>query len=97
MSLRYSSDITNKPFIEHICKFKKPIILSTGALHLYEIKDAVAWIDCQNVDLILLHCILNYPTEDKNANFSNDNRSKEKFPKHTIGYSDHTLPGIWKF
>ena len=60
-----SSDITNKPFIEHICKFKKPIILSTGASHLYEIRDAVAWIDCQNVDLILLHCILNYPTEDR--------------------------------
>ena len=26
-----SSDITNKPFIEFISKFKKPILLSTGA------------------------------------------------------------------
>ena len=30
-----SSDITNKPFIEFICNFKKPIILSTGASFLY--------------------------------------------------------------
>ena len=26
-----SSDITNRPFIEHIIKYEKPVILSTGA------------------------------------------------------------------
>ena len=39
-----SSDITNKPFIEFICDFGKPIILSTGASSLDEINDAVTWI-----------------------------------------------------
>ena len=33
-----SSDITNKPFIEHLCNFGKPIILSTGASYLYEVQ-----------------------------------------------------------
>jgi sialic acid synthase SpsE len=32
-----SSDITNLPFIEHQCKFGKPIILSTGASYLWEV------------------------------------------------------------
>ena len=40
-----SSDITNKPFIEYICDFKKPIILSTGASSLSEIAEAVSWIE----------------------------------------------------
>jgi len=57
-----SSDITNKPFIEYICGFGKPIILSTGASNLEEVQDAVDWIKPFNVPLALLHCVLNYPT-----------------------------------
>jgi N-acetylneuraminate synthase len=38
-----SSDLTNKPFIEYMCKFNKPIILSTGASNLYEVQEAVSW------------------------------------------------------
>ena len=40
-----SSDITNKPFVEFICSFNKPIILSTGASNLDEIQRAVGWIE----------------------------------------------------
>ena len=65
-----SSDITNKPFIQHISKFNKPIILSTGASTFSEIFEAIEWIKEIKVDLpiLLLHCVLNYPTQDKNAN-----------------------------
>jgi N-acetylneuraminate synthase len=87
-----SSDITNKPFIEYICSFGKPIILSTGASDLEEIHDAVNWIKLFNVPLALLHCVLNYPTLDKNANLGMITGLKEAFPENIIGYSDHTLP-----
>ena len=87
-----SSDITNKPFIEYICSFGKPIILSTGASDLEEVHDAVNWIKPFNVPLALLHCVLNYPTPDKNANLGMITGLKEAFPEHIIGYSDHTLP-----
>jgi N-acetylneuraminate synthase len=87
-----SSDITNKPFIKYICRFDKPIILSTGASYLYEIEEAVEWIKDENVPFALLHCVLNYPTEDKNANLGMINGLKKKFPDTVIGYSDHTLP-----
>ena len=63
-----SSDITNKPFIKFVCSFKKPLLLSVGASTLNEIKLAVDWINDENVPLALLHCVLNYPTKDKNAN-----------------------------
>ena len=87
-----SSDITNKPFIEYLCDFGKPIILSTGAANLHEIQEAVEWIDSKKVPVALLHCILNYPTDDINANLGMIKDLQRKFPDKTIGYSDHTLP-----
>lgn len=88
-----SSDITNKPFIEYICSFKKPIILSTGAACLHEIAEAVEWIEANGNQLALLHCVLNYPTLDENAALGMIPALKRIFPNHVIGYSDHTLPG----
>jgi len=87
-----SSDLTNKPFIEYICKFNKPIILSTGASSLHEIQEAVSWIEKFGNPLALLHCVLNYPTPDENANLGMILDLKQKFPDKIIGYSDHTLP-----
>ena len=86
-----SSDITNKPFIEFICDFGKPILLSTGASNLSEICEAVEWID-DTVPIALLHCILNYPTDDKNAHLGMIKDLQKKFSNKIIGYSDHTLP-----
>lgn len=87
-----SSDITNKPFIEYMCKFGKPIVLSTGASGLSEIQEAVSWIEKYGNPLALLHCVLNYPTPDKNANLGMILGLKKAFPDKIIGYSDHTLP-----
>lgn len=87
-----SSDITNLPFIEFICSFGKPIILSTGASELDEITEALGWIDGFNVPVALLHCVLNYPTADDDANLGMIPALEREFPDRIIGYSDHTLP-----
>jgi len=87
-----SSDITNKPFIEYLCGFNKPIILSTGASSLSEIAEAVSWVEQSGNPLALLHCVLNYPTPDKNASLGMMLDIKSKFPDKILGYSDHTLP-----
>jgi N-acetylneuraminate synthase len=87
-----SSDLTNKPFIEFMCDFNKPIILSTGASSLAEIAEAVSWIEAKGNSLALLHCVLNYPTPDENANLGMIIDLKTRFPDKIIGYSDHTLP-----
>ena len=88
-----SSDITNKPFIQFLCDFNKPIILSTGAAHLHEIAEAVGWIADKGNALALLHCVLNYPTADENAALGMIPALRRHFPQYVIGYSDHTLPG----
>jgi N-acetylneuraminate synthase len=87
-----SSDLTNKPFIEFICNFNKPILLSCGASHLWEIQRSVEWIEKSGNELALLHCVLNYPTADEDANLGMISFFKRKFPEMVIGYSDHTLP-----
>lgn len=91
-----SSDITNKPFIQFMCGFNKPIILSTGASQLWEIQEAVSWIEAFGHPLALLHCVLNYPTADENANLGMLLGLKRAFPDKLIGYSDHTLPNDMK-
>jgi N-acetylneuraminate synthase len=87
-----SSDITNKPFIELIGRFNKPIILSTGASNHEEIQRAVDWIEPTRNPLCLMHCVLNYPTKNKDANLGMILDLKEQYPQMIIGYSDHTLP-----
>ena len=91
-----SSDITNKPFIKHLCAFGKPVILSTGASYPHEVMEAVSWIEESGVPLALLHCVLNYPTMDENAGLGMICTLRDMFPHLVIGYSDHTMPGDMK-
>ena len=87
-----SSDITNYPLLEEISKTKKPSIISTGASTLDEIRNAVKILKKGSNKIVIMHCILNYPTQDKDANLSMITSLKNEFPKYIIGYSDHTLP-----
>ncbi|MCI7291653.1 MAG: N-acetylneuraminate synthase family protein [Methanobrevibacter woesei] len=88
-----SSDLTNIPFIKAIALKNKPIILSTGASTLKEIKEAVNAIEeVSNVDIGLMHCVLSYPTKDEDANLLMIKDIKEQFKGYDIGYSDHTKP-----
>jgi sialic acid synthase SpsE len=87
-----SSDITNTPFLRQIASKKKPVILSTGASTLSEIEDAVETLHISNCkDIVLLQCILNYPTKYSNANLSMMNSLRSAFPNCHVGLSDHTL------
>jgi sialic acid synthase SpsE len=88
-----SSDITNYPLLIKIASKKKPILLSTGASSLNEIKDAIKLLNsykCKKI--VVMHCILSYPAKNENANLGMITDLKNKFPRNLIGYSDHTLP-----
>lgn len=88
-----SSDITNTPFIRHLCAYKKPVLLSTGASYPHEIAETVEIVENARLPLALLHCVLNYPTADENAGLGMIPTLRGLFPRHIIGYSDHTHPG----
>ena len=57
-----SGECNNFPLIEHISKFGKPMILSTGMNTLETIKKSVDIILSNNCELTILHCISMYPT-----------------------------------
>ncbi|MBN1523563.1 MAG: N-acetylneuraminate synthase family protein [Spirochaetales bacterium] len=89
-----SADITNIPLLEKVCSKKKPMLLSTGASTLNEIRYTVDKIKQFNrdIEVTLLHCILSYPTNYEDANLNRILHLKKAFPECSIGYSDHTPP-----
>jgi N-acetylneuraminate synthase len=88
-----SGEITNKPYLEHIAKKGKPIILSTGMSTLEEVRDAITVLQnngITNNNLTVLHCNTEYPTPMSDVNLNAMNFLKDEF-KVNIGYSDHTI------
>lgn len=88
-----SSDLSNIPFIEYIAGKGKPVYLSTGAAYLTEVEEAVRAIKragCK--DIVLMHCVLSYPTIPADVNLNVMNVLKNTFPDARIGFSDHASP-----
>lgn len=88
-----SSDLSNLPFIEYQAKKNKPMLLSIGASNVDEIDKAIKTIrDNNDKPLVLLHCVLEYPTPYEHANLNKIASLKERYKDLIIGYSDHTKP-----
>lgn len=86
-----SGEITNFPLLRYIARKEKPIILSTGMSTLGEVEEALNAIRNEGVDdIILLHCVSNYPTRIEDVNLSVMETLKQAF-KLPVGFSDHTL------
>jgi N,N'-diacetyllegionaminate synthase len=88
-----SGEVTNWPLLKYIARKGKPIIFSTGMAYLSEIDEAVRVIrDAGNDQLVLLHCVSNYPADPMDVNLRAMHTMETAFHL-PVGYSDHT-PGI---
>lgn len=88
-----SSDLSNLPFIRHIASKGKPVYMSVGAAYLSEVDEAVrALVEGGCTDIVLLHCVLSYPTDPKDANLRVIQTLKKDFPNVRVGFSDHVAP-----
>lgn len=88
-----SGDITFLESLKLASKYKKPILLATGASDLEEVKKAVDTILALNDDLCLMQCNTNYTGNKDNFNFINLNVLKtfeSIWPDIPLGLSDHT-------
>ena len=86
-----SGECNNIPLINYICKFKKPLIVSTGMNSIESVKKTVSVLRKNNTKHVLMHCVNLYPV---NYNLIRLNRIKtfqKLFPKSIIGYSDHSI------
>ena len=84
-----SGEVGNWTFIEKVAKTGKPVFLSTG---MYSDSDVATVVDiftgANNPNLVLMHCVTEYPTPFKNANLNRINELKKYGT--LVGYSDHT-------
>lgn len=88
-----SCDLIDRRLIRHIARFRKPMIISTGAGTLEEITEAIAVaFGAGNKNIILMVCTLSYPADNQDANLSRIITFKQHFSELIIGLSDHTLP-----
>lgn len=82
-----SASLTDSALLRHIRSKGKPVILSTGMSSMEQIERAVRILGEKN--LVLMHCVATYPTEDADVNLTMIDTLLRRFPKTVIGYSGH--------
>jgi N,N'-diacetyllegionaminate synthase len=88
-----SGELTNLPYLRHIGRLGKPIILSTGMSNMLEIESAIIALEQAGTPrskITVLHCTTEYPTPMCDVNL----RAMQSIQTElgvAIGYSDHTL------
>lgn len=87
-----SADITDLPLLEAIARVGLPVLLSTGASELAEVRVALETVRAQGAPAVLMHCSLAYPTPLEHANLGRLSGLAKAFPDVVLGYSDHTRP-----
>ncbi len=85
-----SGQLIEHPFLEHVAKKGKPVILSTGMGTLKEVEEAIEVIhNAGNDKIIVLQCTTNYPSPIEETNLRAMITMRNKC-KVLVGYSDHT-------
>ena len=90
-----SGEITNLPYLRHIGRFGKMVILSTGMATMGDIESAIVALEqagTPRARITVLHCTTEYPTPMAEVNLRAMQSIRAAFGV-AVGYSDHT-PGI---
>jgi len=90
-----SGEITNLPYLRHVGRLGKEVILSTGMADLGEVEDALDVLMSQGLEkekITVLHTTTEYPCSINEVNLRAMQTMRNAFAVE-VGYSDHT-PGI---
>lgn len=86
-----SGEVTNLPFLEHVARLGRPVMLSTGMSYLGEVDVAVRALRAAGcTQLALLHCVTDYPALAADANLAAMATLRDAFGV-PVGFSDHTM------
>ena len=88
-----SGEITNLPYLQHIGRYKKKVILSTGMATMGEIEAAIDILEeagTSREHITVLHCTTAYPAQMIEVNLRAMQTIHHAFGV-AVGYSDHTL------
>lgn len=87
-----SGEITNLPYLRHIGRMNRPVILSTGMAEMDEIRaaiDALEQAGTPKARITVLHCTTEYPAPMAEVNLRAMLSIQNAFGVD-VGYSDHT-------
>lgn len=85
---------SHHPFLRHLARTDKPIIMSTGAHELEEVRDSVDVLkDAGAEELVLLQCVAAYPTPLEEINVKVIETLGQEFDV-PAGLSDHTTDPV---
>ncbi len=87
-----SGEITNLPYLRHVGRLRKPVILSTGMATLGEIDAAITVLELAGTpreQITVLHCNTDYPTPMQEVNLRAMCTMGQVLGVQ-VGYSDHT-------
>jgi N-acetylneuraminate synthase len=87
-----SGELTHHALLRHVARKGRPVILSTGMADLDEVRAAVEVVRSEKAEVILLHCVSNYPADPRDVNLRAMQTLADEFCV-PVGFSDHT-PGI---
>ena len=65
-----SADTTNLPLIKHACKYKKPLVISTGMTCQQDILKIYEEVSKINSHLVIMQCTSSYPTSANDVNLN---------------------------
>lgn len=86
-----SGECDNIPLIRHICRFRRPIIMSTGMHSIDSVRAGVEEIERHGIPYALLECTNLYPSPPENISLLGMEELREAFPNARIGFSDHSI------
>jgi N,N'-diacetyllegionaminate synthase len=85
-----SGELTNHPFLAHVARKGRPLLLSTGMSDLGEVEAAVDVIRTHgDPPLALFHCVSSYPARPEDCNLRAIETMRRRFDV-PVGWSDHT-------
>ena len=88
-----SGEITNLPYLHHVGRMEKPVVMSTGMATLEEVRaamDILLEAGVKKDGLTILHCNTEYPTPIVDVNLKAMLTIRDELGV-AVGYSDHTL------
>lgn len=86
-----SADLIDLPLHEYIASTGKPSIISVGMATIDEIEETLEiYKKAKNSNIILLHCVSNYPCTPSSLNLRNLCTLQDSFDL-PVGFSDHSL------
>ena len=89
-----SGECNNYPLIEHIAKFGKPMIVSTGMNNIDSIRKTVDILIEHRISYALLHTTNLYPTPSHLVRLGAMQELQNEFPDAIVGLSDHTTSNL---